>query len=101
LLVSEIARLLGVSNCVYYHCMMNGTGHLTEDLSLPARMCPVDLRKVFYATERVSEIVPFVTSLNKFYAKYGITDEEEWTKGILSRMKKTSKSKSSAADEED
>ena len=46
LLTHEIGHLLGVDHCIYYACLMNGSGHLQEDFSQPLFLCPVDLRKL-------------------------------------------------------
>mgnify|MGYP001035344640 FL=1 len=46
LLTHEIGHLLGLGHCIYYHCLMNGSGHLEEDFSQPLFECPIDLRKL-------------------------------------------------------
>jgi archaemetzincin len=33
LLVHELGHLYGVGHCTWYHCVMNGSGHLAEDHS--------------------------------------------------------------------
>lgn len=47
LLTHEIGHLLGIDHCIYYGCLMNGSGHLEEDFSQPLFLCPIDLRKLF------------------------------------------------------
>lgn len=47
LLTHEIGHLLGIDHCIYYDCLMNGSGHLEEDFSQPLFLCPIDLRKLF------------------------------------------------------
>ena len=34
LLVHELAHVYGVDHCIYYACVMNGTGHLVEDFQV-------------------------------------------------------------------
>ena len=42
----EIGHLFGIGHCVYYNCIMNGSGHLLEDFAQSMHFCPVDLRKI-------------------------------------------------------
>lgn len=46
LLVHELLHLLLVGHCIYYKCLMNGTGHLVEDFAAPSHLCGIDLRKL-------------------------------------------------------
>ncbi|UJR31510.1 hypothetical protein I4U23_018999 [Adineta vaga] len=46
LLTHEIGHLFGIDHCIYYNCLMNGSGHLDEDFSQPLFLCPIDLRKL-------------------------------------------------------
>jgi archaemetzincin len=46
LCVHEIGHLLGIGHCKYYDCLMNGSGHLLEDVRQSNRLCPVDLAKL-------------------------------------------------------
>ena len=46
LLVHEVCHLLGLDHCIWFSCLMNGSGHLHEDFSQPMTLCPVDLHKL-------------------------------------------------------
>ncbi|CAF1306162.1 unnamed protein product [Rotaria sp. Silwood1] len=64
LLTHEIGHLLGIDHCIYYACLMNGSGHLEEDFSQPLFLCPIDLRKLLQLTnfdfiERYEQLLDF------------------------------------------
>jgi archaemetzincin len=70
LLTHEIGHLLGIDHCIYYKCLMNGSGHLEEDFSQPLFLCPVDLRKLsqlaeFDFIQRYEQLLDFCTE-NEF-----------------------------------
>ena len=70
LLTHEIGHLLGIDHCIYYACLMNGSGHLEEDFSQPLFLCPVDLRKLmrlvgFDVVQRYEQLLEFDTE-NEF-----------------------------------
>ncbi|CAF4230774.1 unnamed protein product, partial [Rotaria magnacalcarata] len=70
LLTHEIGHLLGIDHCIYYDCLMNGSGHLEEDFSQSLFLCPVDLRKLsklvdFDVIQRYEQMLDFCTE-NKF-----------------------------------
>jgi len=47
----ELGHCFGMDHCVYHACCMQGTAAIIEDARQPPYLCPVDLRKVLYATE--------------------------------------------------
>jgi archaemetzincin len=70
LLTHEIGHLLGIDHCIYYKCLMNGSGHIEEDFSQPLFLCPVDLRKLsqlaeFDIIQRYEQLLDFCTE-NQF-----------------------------------
>jgi len=46
LLVHETCLALGIENCVYLNCCMNGSAHLDEDFRQSLFLCPIDLKKL-------------------------------------------------------
>ena len=48
-LVHEICHTFGISHCVYYSCLMNGSNSLEEQAKRPLIECPVCLRKLQYS----------------------------------------------------
>lgn len=45
-LVHELMHLFLMEHCHYYHCIMQGSGHLDEDISIPMHLCPICLQKL-------------------------------------------------------
>ncbi|UJR16590.1 hypothetical protein I4U23_003490 [Adineta vaga] len=69
LLTHEICHLFGIAHCIYYSCLMNGSGHLDEDFSQPLFECPIDLRKLhtlieFNIHERYEQLLEFFKTHN-------------------------------------
>jgi predicted Zn-dependent protease len=82
LVVHEVCHLFFMDHCTYYHCLMNGTGHLLEDYNGPTQECPVCLRKLqlrfgFDVRQRYR-------SLLAVYTKNGLAKEATW---IAKRLK--------------
>lgn len=44
----EISHMFGLSHCVYYKCLMNGSNTLEENDRRPSNLCPVCLKKLHY-----------------------------------------------------
>ena len=42
----ELGHLYGLDHCIYYNCLMRGTGHLVEDFAAPFHVCGICLRKL-------------------------------------------------------
>ena len=48
-LVHEICHTFGLSHCIYYSCLMNGSNNNEEQARRPLIECPVCLRKLQYS----------------------------------------------------
>ncbi|CAF0985336.1 unnamed protein product [Adineta ricciae] len=64
LLTHEICHLFGIAHCIFYSCLINGSGHLDEDFSQSLLECPVDLRKLhsliqFDIRDRYEQLLEF------------------------------------------
>lgn len=46
----ELGHCFGIDHCIYYACVMQGSGSLSEDVRQPPYVCPVDLTKILHAT---------------------------------------------------
>lgn len=44
-LTHELGHLMGISHCVFFNCLMNGSNHAAESEGRPELLCPVCLRK--------------------------------------------------------
>ena len=87
LVIHEICHLFYISHCVYYHCLMNGTGHLVEDYSAPSHECPVCLRKLQYRFG--FSIEARYRALRDVYARFGLKKEAAWVAKRLTAISKT------------
>lgn len=47
-LAHETGHMFGLSHCIYYTCLMNGSNHLVETDEKPLMLCPVCLRKLHF-----------------------------------------------------
>ena len=48
-LVHEIGHTFGLSHCIFYKCLMNGSNNLDEQAKRPLIECPVCLRKLHFS----------------------------------------------------
>lgn len=81
LLVHEIGHLLGLDHCIWYECLMNGSGHLEEDFRQPMFLCPVDLHKV--ETLCGFDVIRRYERLREFFKRHKMRKEETWVQGRL------------------
>eukprot|EP00918_Siedleckia_nematoides_P107133 GHVU01233588.1.p1 GENE.GHVU01233588.1~~GHVU01233588.1.p1 ORF type:complete len:383 (+),score=37.43 GHVU01233588.1:169-1317(+) len=82
LLVHETGHLLGFDHCIFYSCLMNGSGHLQEDFSQPMFLCPVDLRKLELLIGL--DIIERYKQLKQFWEQHSIPEHPKW---IQERLK--------------
>ena len=76
LLVHETMHLLGLDHCIYFDCVMNGSGHLEEDFRQPMSLCPICLRKIKLLTG--CDIVKRYEKLVEFYREFDMKKEVDW-----------------------
>ena len=76
LLVHEVCHLLGLDHCIWFSCLMNGSGHLGEDFSQPMMLCPVDLRKLKTLCD--FDVATRYAGLQAFFQRCGLQQEAEW-----------------------
>eukprot|EP00667_Euglena_gracilis_P012918 EG_transcript_13293 len=75
-LVHEIAHNYYIGHCVYFQCVMGGSGHLEEDFRLPMHLCPIDLRKLQFVCK--FKVVARYQRLRAFYERHRMAAEAEW-----------------------
>lgn len=74
-LVHEIGHMVGLSHCIYFHCVMNGSNHLQESDSRPLHLCPVCLHKLHYSIG--FDIIERYKKLKNFYQQHDFTVEAD------------------------
>lgn len=75
----EIGHMAGITHCVYFRCLMNGSASLAESERRPLHLCPIDLRKLqwlvgFDLTKRYG-------LLQQFWRDAGDDQEAAWIAG--------------------
>jgi archaemetzincin len=75
-LAHEIGHIFGLSHCVFFHCLMNGSNSLAESDARPLYLCPVDLRKLQHSIG--FDPATRYRRLLDFSRKVGFEDESEW-----------------------
>lgn len=53
--LKNVAHMFGLKNCIYFKCLMNGFGNMSEFDKRPFEVCPVCLRKLFTNISRAGE----------------------------------------------
>ncbi len=73
----EAGHMFGLGHCVFYHCSMNGSMNLPETDAAPVHFCPLCDKKL--AWNIGFEPMKRFVAMKDFYAKYGMTEEADWT----------------------
>ena len=85
LLVHELLHLLLVGHCIYYKCLMNGTGHLVEDFASPSHLCGIDLRKLQFRLG--FDIVQRYELLAEIWKDWEFPSEAQWCRKQAERCR--------------
>jgi archaemetzincin len=83
-IVHEIAHGFGLSHCIYYRCILNGTINLKETDERPMYLCPVCLHKMHVAIKL--DFVKHYQRLLEFCEKAGFEEEAGWIKNHLKKI---------------
>jgi archaemetzincin len=89
-LAHETAHMFGLTHCIYFHCVINGSNHLAESDARPMRLCPVCLRKLHHSTG--FDVVTRYRRLQDFYNAADFKDEAGWVKRRLDFILRTDNS---------
>merc|ERR1712205_156866 len=79
----EIGHMHQIGHCVYYDCMMNGSGHLQEDFQQSMHLCPVDLKKLDFIIGN-GNILKRYENLLSFYEQQGWNGDADWITNRIS-----------------
>jgi len=88
LVLHEVGHLFYLMHCTYFHCLMNGTGHLIEDYAAPSHLCPVCLRKL--QLRFAFNVIERYKLLQEVLSKNGLKIEATWTQKLLQDLSKSS-----------
>ncbi|XP_060077570.1 archaemetzincin-2-like isoform X1 [Ylistrum balloti] len=84
----EIGHMFGISHCVYFSCIMNGSNHLEESDERSMFLCPVCLRKLHFICQ--FEIIERYKLMSEFWSKFGYEEDSAWLRKRLERLAKGS-----------
>lgn len=76
-LVHEITHMFGVAHCVYWDCVIAGVNHQAEADAHPLHLCPVDLRKLWWAVG--FDLARREDELAAAWHRLGQDDEAAWS----------------------
>ena len=85
----ELLHLFGVLHCIDYSCMMNGSGHLEEDLRQPLLLCPIDLYKiasVFGFHKHADLLELYMKPLYRKLEELGLSPESQQVKKMIETL---------------
>lgn len=82
ILAHETGHMFGLTHCIYFDCVLNGSNHLAESDARPAYLCPVCLRKLQHSIG--FDVTSRYGNLFSFYKKVGFDDEAQW---VTKRLK--------------
>jgi len=74
-LAHELGHALGMSHCIAFSCMMNGSNHIAESDERPTMFCPHCQKKL--SALRGTEPVKILQELMRFYAESGLHQDRE------------------------
>jgi archaemetzincin len=80
-LAHETAHMFGLTHCIYFQCVMNGSNHLNESDARPIHLCPVCLRKLHSSVG--FDVVKRYQLLLRFYEETNMNDEADWVRSRL------------------
>jgi archaemetzincin len=75
-LAHETAHMFGLTHCIFFNCVMNGSNHLAESDRRPLHLCPVCLRKLHHSVG--FDVVERYRALQRVDQVLGFSDESDW-----------------------
>ena len=84
-LTHETGHMFGLTHCVYFNCVMNGSNHLQESDRRPLHLCPVCLRKLQFSVG--IDVVKRYEALAQFDRQAGLEDEAAWVDRRLEKIR--------------
>jgi archaemetzincin len=90
LLVHETAHIFGITHCIFFHYLTNGSNHLAESDARPMHLCPVDLRELQHSVS--FDVVAREKRLHDVCLRLGFTDEAGWLADQLASIARGARS---------
>jgi archaemetzincin len=84
-LTHETGHMFGLTHCVYFNCVMNGSNHLQESDRRPLHLCPACLRKLQFSVG--FDVVKRYEALAQFERQAGLEDEAAWLDRRLEKIR--------------
>ena len=84
-LTHETGHMFGLTDCVYFNCVMNGSNHLQESDRRPLHLCPACLRKLQFCVG--FDVVKRYEALAQFERRAGLEDEAAWVERRLETIR--------------
>ena len=83
----ETGHMFGLTHCIYFHCVMNGSNHLQESDRRPLHLCLVCLRKLQFSVG--FDVVKRYEALAQFERQTGLEDEAAWVNRRLEKIRQS------------
>ena len=83
-LTHETAHMFGITHCIWYRCIMNGSNHLAETDARPMHLCAADLHKLHWSIR--FDVVERYRRLRDLCTEGGFEDEAPWLDAQLARI---------------
>ena len=80
-LAHETTHMFGLSHCIFFKCVINGSNHLEESDARPMHLCPVCLRKLHFSIQ--FDVLVRYRQLLRFYQTVGFEKEAQWESNRL------------------
>ena len=84
-LTHETGHMFGLSHCIYFHCVMNGSNHLRESDRRPLHLCPVCLRKLQFSVG--FDVEKRYEALGRFCRQLGLAEDAVWVGSRLEKIR--------------
>lgn len=83
-LTHEAAHMFGLSHCIFFKCVINGSNHLEESDARPMHLCPVCLRKLHFSIQ--FDVLDRYRQLLLFYKTVRFEKEAQWVSNRLKNI---------------
>jgi len=86
-LCHEVGHLFGLSHCIWWECLMNGSNHDSESDGRPMHLCPMDLAKLQEALGM--DLLERERALEALWRSYGLEQPADWHRAHMQALEGT------------